>query len=157
MTKVKTGFLISTSILVSLSLLLVSCGIPQSELDAVVAEKNTLQNELEVMTTEKSQLQSELEEIRAIYPLRDFETLSEFKDWISNHVQPETTYIDDAFLAAYKVQQAGIADGYLFGIDIDNDEDGYPNAVFVSAFIGNELYYWFVEDAELYGSYGLIK
>lgn len=140
----KSSFLIRTVILVLIILtimLLVSCGIPQSELDTAVAEKNTLQ--------------SELNDIMAVYPLNGFETLTEFKDWISAHVQPETTYIDDAFLAAYKVQQAGMSDGYLMGIDIDTDI--YSSSVFISVFIGNELYWWFVEDKELYGSYDLIR
>lgn len=84
-----------------------------------------------------------------------FDSLTEFKDWISDHVQPSTTYIEDAFLAAYKVQQAGLEDGYLFGLDIDDYTDSL--AVFVSVFIDDELYWWYVEDAEAYGSYGLSR
>jgi hypothetical protein len=123
------------------SILLTSCGISQSQLDEVIAEKEALQNELDT--------------IHEVYPLKEFETLSEFKAWIKNHVQPETTYIEDAFLAAYKVQQEGLSDGYLFGLDVDQDEDGYPNLVFVTTFIGNELYYWYVEAEEIYGSFDL--
>jgi len=157
----------------------------QSELDNVISEKNTMQNQLDTIISEKNALQnqidtmisendalsieldtaisendvlrSELDEIKSLYPLRGFDTLSEFKDWMTDHVQPKTVYMDDAFLAAVKVQQAAMTDGYLFGIDIDSDEDGYSSYVYVTFFIGNELYWWFVEESDAYGNFDLKK
>ena len=127
----------------------------QGQYDTVIAEKNTLRSELDKLVYEKDDLQNQLDDIKALYPLKGFNTLSEFKDWISDHVQPETTYASDAFLAAYKVQQAGMDDGYLIGLDIDTSEDGEEIYIYISVFVGNELYWWYVEDAEVYGDYGL--
>lgn len=153
----KSRFSIMAFVLILVPLLLAGCGIPQSEYDQVVLERNALQSELDAVEAAKDTLQSELDEIQAVYPLRGFDTLSEFKDWITNHVQPETQYIDDAFLAACKVQEAGMSDGYLIGLDIDTFEGTEDVAVYISVFIGNELYWWFVEDVEAWGSYRLIK
>ena len=139
MSKIVSGVLLLLLVAVFIS----GCGVPQSELDAVIAEKDALQEELD--------------DIKAVYPLSGFESLSEFKNWLSDHVQPETTYISDAFLAACKVQAEGMADGYLIGIDVDTLEEGEEYAVYVSAFVGNTLYWWFVEDVEAYGSYELMK
>ena len=89
--------------------------------------------------------------------LRGFETLSEFKNWITDHVQPDTTYAEDSFLAAYKVQQEGMADGYLMGIDLDYFEDDDTWVVAITVFVGNELYWWVVEDDEMYAGYDFYK
>jgi len=105
------------------------------------------------LVTKANGLQNRVEELEGMYPLRGFSTVSEFKDWASSHVQRTTTYIDDAFLAAYKVQQAGMEDGYLMGLDIDTDGD--TGSVFITVFIGDELYWWFVEDKEAYDGFGL--
>ena len=158
-------------LVISTSLIFTGCGIPQSELDAAIAEKDALQSQLDTANAAKtalqsdldtanaakSALQSQLDELNAVYPLKGFDTLSDFKTWITAHVQPETQYIRDAFLAAYAVQQAGMADGYLMGLDIDTFEGSTDMAVYITVFVGNDLYWWFVEDAEDYGDFGLSK
>jgi hypothetical protein len=59
-------------------------------------------------------------------------------------------------LAAVKLQELGIKDGYLFGIDIDLEDDG-SGSVGVTTFIGDELFWWFVEDANSYAEYGFYR
>ena len=130
-------------LLIALTAGTTGCGVPRSDLDAA--------------NKEIASLQAELTSLKAVCPAGGFGSLSEFKDWISDHVQPGTTFIDDAFLAAYKVQQEGLADGYLFGLDVDTYEDSDDIAVYVTTFIGNELYWWFVEDVEEYGGLDLIR
>ena len=128
---------VTVGLIVMISLLVTGCGIPQEDYDAVVSERDALK--------------AELAEIQEVYPLNGFKTVMEFKDWITAHVQPETTYIEDAFLAAYKVQLAGMEDGYLMGLDVDTFDDD-ESAIYITTFVGDELYYWFVEDDEIYGS-----
>lgn len=125
--RVTIGVLVGLLLIIPLSLS--GCGgVDQAAYDEVVAE---------------------LEAIQQVYPLTGFDTLSEFKDWISDHVQPETTWVEDAFLAAYKVQQEAMEDGYLMGLDLDYNTDD-TITVTLTTFVGNELYWWFVEDAEMY-------
>ena len=139
-------------VLLVASLLLAACGVPQEDLDTAIAERDAA-------LARSASLETSLDELEAVCPLRDFATVSAFKDWIDLHVQPETTYLDDAFLAAVKVQEAAQADGYLMGLDLDyfEGDEGEEGTVWVTAFVGNELYAWYVEDNAEYYPLGLFK
>ena len=152
---------------VAISLCVMGCGVSQdahsatavemgevvTERDILLVEKSKLQDDYSAVVIERDKLSDTLTELQEVCPLRGFETLTEFKDWIVAHVQQETTYMEDAVLAAYKVQQAGMNDGYLMGIDIEYLEND-QQAVYVTVFVGDELYWWFVEEPETYGSTG---
>lgn len=121
--------------------------------ETFLSERDTLWNERTTLELERNTLLAELSAIQEVYPLEGFATLTEFKGWITAHSQPETTYLPDAFLAACKVQEEAMADGYLMGLDIDDygDDEG---VVVLTTFVGNQLYWWFAEDEELYASMG---
>lgn len=123
------------------------------EKDALVVENDALVGEKDVLLLEMGVLEVELKNMQEVYPLRGFESLAEFKGWIADHIQPESTYLEDWFLASHRVQMEAMADGYLVGVDLDFVGD--EGNVALTAFVGNELYWWDVEDKELYGSYNL--
>lgn len=120
---------------------------------ALIAERAVLEAENKTLKAEARVLKAELLDIQQTPPLRGFSTLTEFKAWIAAHVQPETTYISDSFLAACQVQSDALADGYLMGFDVD-ELDGDEWSIVLTTFVGNQLYWWFAEDEELWGSMG---
>ena len=120
-----------------------SCGIAQDEYDSVVAERDNLQ--------------SEMDEIKAVYPPREFNSLTELEDWIRNNKQPFHEYIDETFRSAIKVQEQGIEDGYLINILYDEDDtDPSSGWVFNGTLVNGRFYVWDPEEGIIYNWYSNI-
>ena len=149
----KTFF--AVSLLVILVLVGGCLGISAETYAKVLSERDMLEDELDGLKRELSAVS----DCSPAMPLSGFSTVSEFKDWITEHEQPETTYFSDAFLAALKVQEQAAKDGYLMGISIDilAFVDGEEANIGVTTFLGDELYWWFVEDIEEYYPLDLTK
>ncbi len=132
----KKTIVVSIAILI-FGLLLTSCGVSQEQYDSVTSERDILKKELQDLKNN---------------PLKGFDTVTEFKNWLNLHVQPETRYLEDGFLAAVRVQEEAIKEGYLVGINVDILDwiEGNESVIGITTFVGNELYFWMVEDNELY-------
>jgi septal ring factor EnvC (AmiA/AmiB activator) len=174
----KQWFLLAFSMLL-MALLVVGCGIPQDQYDAVVTERDSAQTELQSVKAElqsvKTELQSvnteltasqskvseltsnldgkkaeleatkkELADIKSVYPLRDFASVSELKDWLrANDVseQPEAANAENWYSQALEIQKDAMEDGYYIWVDID--EIGTNRYVVACvALIGGDLWAW---------------
>lgn len=97
-----------------------------------------------------SNTQAELDALKAKCPPGDFATVSQLESWVSSHVQPTTTYADQWFRSALRVQEAGLRDGYAISIDIDYDVSTDMYTVGCNAIAASQLYYWNPESRVVY-------
>jgi len=82
--------------------------------------------------------------------LRDFDSRLELENWLENNLQPETVYIDDAFIAALKVQNLAKQSGYIVGLaPMFIDSEDYFDAIFCSAIANGILYVFSPETGEI--------
>lgn len=124
-----------------------SPGVSQVEYDRVSSELSKAQQDLGTTQAELSKAQSDLQGLREVCPPGDFATVSELEDWVKAHIQPATTYADEAFRAALRVQSAALGDGYLVSVDIDYDEAADKYVLSCNAVVADCFYTWFPEDS----------
>ena len=126
----------------------------QNELNTAIDMTNTLQNELDTMVNEKDALQNELDMIRAVYPPRDFSSVTELEKWALRNRMPSDINFESLFRAAFEVQQLGIQDGYLISVIYDeNDKEPGSGWVFCGALANGRFYIWEPGIGEVYDWY----
>ena len=154
----KQWFLIASSMLL-MALLVVSCGIPQDQYDAVAADLDKAQQELQSVKAELAASQSkvseltssvekseadleatqveleaantELTELKKVYPPRYFSTVKELKDWLlANDVSERP--------AATNAENL-----YAKALEIQEDalEDGYIVSAWIDYYFDEEMFY----------------
>jgi hypothetical protein len=164
----KKAILLGATALVLTAFLASGCssGVSQEDYDALAAE--LAQTEQELATAQDSLTQTEatlsgvqaqLDALEGICPAGDFSTVSELEDWAFGHLRRDTSFVDDAYRAALKVQTAGLADGYVISVDVDYDQGSGLYYVTCCAVAGNDVYYWLPEESTWDGvaSLGLAK
>ena len=122
--------------------------------DTKVADYDSLSNTYEDLKKDSASMQQELDEIKKVYPLRGFSSVTELADWAVKHKQPYTEYMDDTFRSALKVQDAGLAEGYLISVMYDEDDtDPDFGWIWCGAMVNGHLYIWAPDEAEVYDWY----
>jgi hypothetical protein len=153
------------------ALLAVGCGIPQEQYDAVVAERDSIQAELQSAKSELTDSQSkvseltsqlegkeaeleatkkELTDIKNVYPLSDFASVTELRDWLkTNDVseQPEPANAENWYSQALEIQEDAMRDGYYIWVDLDPTEQN-KFIVACVAIIDGDLWAWLPESDE---------
>jgi len=120
----------------------------QTDYDALSASYDELNEDYEAVNQELSQIEES-------HPPRDFDSLSELRDWVeSNDVseKPITTYEEDWFLRALEIQADAVEDGYVVSADYDVDDDGI--IVWCTAIAGGRLFFWDPETDDIFEEYG---
>ncbi|MFC1984555.1 hypothetical protein ACFLU0_00875 [Chloroflexota bacterium] len=128
----KKRLLLVSVVLLLISLIVVGCGIPQADYEAV---------------------QNELAEIKEVYPPKDFSSLSELNDWLlGNDVseKPASTYGEDWYGRALEVQEDAIRDGYIVSADYDYDDEEGLYFVWCTTIINGRVFYWDPETDDVF-------
>jgi len=175
--------------------LLVGCGVPQSEYEALQAEYEALQSENTSLEGELAQVNSdltnaradydamkadydtlkgdhdklnedydaveaELAEIKAVYPPRDFSSLSELQDWLlANAVseRPPAEYAENLYAKALEIQEDALKDGYVVSAECAYYEDEDLFYISCTTIINGDFWYWEPETDEPLQWYALGK
>jgi len=90
-------------------------------------------------------VENELAEIKEVYPLKDFSSLSELNDWLlENDVseKPDTTYGEDWYGRALEVQEDALSDGYIVSADYDYDAGDDSYLVWCTTIINGRVFFW---------------
>jgi hypothetical protein len=122
---------VTVGILSLMALMLSGCGISKAEYEALEAELNG---------------------IKEVYPPRDFDSLSELENWLSNNdisEEPITEYADDWFRKALRIQEDAFEDGYIISADYDLWEDGETASVWCTAIVRGRVFFWNPETDEV--------
>ena len=113
------------------------------KVSTLTLEKTTVMTSLTELQTDFDTVNMELNSIKAIYPPRDFSSLSALQTWVNKHLQPRGSYLDDTFRAALRVQDDALKDGYLISVMYDEDDtDPDYGWVYCATLVNGELYYW---------------
>lgn len=122
--------------------------------DTKVADYDTLSGAHDELKNSLAAVEQELAGIKKVYPLRDFTSVTELYDWIDKHEQPEGAYLEGDFRAGLKVQEAGLADGYLISVMYDEDDtDPEYGWIFCGALVNGQLYMWYPSEDSSYAWY----
>lgn len=98
-----------------------------------------------VSRTEYEALEAELNEMKEICPPRDFSSLAELEDWLSNNdisEEPITEYADEWYRKALRIQEDALEDGYIISADYDLSEDGETASVWCVAIVRGRVFFW---------------
>lgn len=83
----------------------------------------------------------------------EFESIDKLEEWVLRHTQPQTFYLSDLFRSALRVQQLGLADGYLISVIYDNDKVPGECKIFNGALANGKFYIWDPEHTDVYDYY----
>ena len=98
-----------------------------------------------VSKTEYETLEAELAAAREVCPPRDFSSLSELENWLSNNdisEEPITEYADDWYRKALRIQEDALEDGYIISADYDLLEDGESASVWCVTIVRGRVFFW---------------
>ena len=129
---------LSVIIVITGTIALSSCGVPQSDYDALMTQKDALENE-------RSALQAELDEIKQSCPPREFSSRTELEEWLyQNDVseKPEASYVDSWFAKALEIQSDALKAGYIISADYDYYEEDDTYSVFCTTVIDGYVWWW---------------
>jgi hypothetical protein len=109
-----------------------------------------LQTERDAVLSQLANLQAEYDALIEVYPPRDFSTLAELQQWLSQNdvsEQPASASVEEMYAKGLALQQDAIEDGYVISVDF---EIPYPFFYFVYgvAIIDGEIWLWEVETDE---------
>ncbi len=138
--------LIGSVILILDMVLLVGCGVSQSDYEALQADYDELDANYEAV-------EAELAEIKEVYPPKDFPSLTALNDWLlENDVseKPATTYADDWYGRALEVQEDALRDGYIVSADYDYDPAEEIYVVWCITIINGRVFFWDPETDEVF-------
>lgn len=122
------------------------------------SDYNELQVKLDSVQNQYDGVNKELNEIKKVYPLRDFTSLTELQDWISTNRQPHTEYLGAAFRSALKVQEAGMEDGYMISVIYDEDDtDPDYGWIYNGALVNGAFYLWDPEKGIIFDDFTWLK
>ncbi len=153
---------------------LAGCGVSKADYDALQAENadlttelaaaqsdlTALQNDYDALDADYQAASSELAVLEAVYPPRDFSSISELEDWLRNNdvsEEPITTYAEAWYRKALKIQEDALADGYVISADYDYDAQTDIYFVYCVAIIDGDIWYWDPETDEPHVDYSLGK
>ncbi len=139
-------WLVGLVILTLAMVLVVGCGVSQSDYEGLQADYDEL-------NTEHEAVEEELAEIKEVYPPEDFSSLSELNDWLlENDVsrKPDTTYAEDWYGRALEVQEDALKDGYIVSVDYDYDAEDDSYLVWCTTIINGRIFYWDPETDEVF-------
>ena len=118
--------------IVSLTVILLSgCGVSQAEYD---------------------ELEAELNDLKEVCPPRDFSSIAELEDWLSDNdisEEPITQYADEWYRKALRIQEDALEDGYIVSADYDLLEDGESALVWCVAIVRGRVFFWDPETDEV--------
>ncbi len=129
------------------------------DLQGAVEELNKTTNALSMATMEIERVmvdldvvKQELADIEKVYPLTGFDSVMQLEDWIKEYpINTTTTYIDEGYRSALKIQDQGMKDGYLISVIYDEDErDPNVGMILNGVEIGGKFYVWEPETGTVY-------
>ncbi len=156
---------------------LVGCGVPQADYDELNTEYTTLQADYDELDTEYMALQADydelnteyeavqnaLAEVEAVYPPKDFSSLSELQNWLlTNDVseRPLATIAENLYSKALEMQEDALKDGYIVSAWIDYYPDTEEFYINCTAVVDGNVWIWNPETDEpldFSGISGLLK
>ena len=146
----KRIWLLASAALLFVSLLLMSCGVPQDDYDTVIAERDAALAATASLQSDYNDVSAELAEIKKIYPPGDFASVTALETWVRNHIQPDYEYLDETFRSALIIQSQGLEDGYLISVMYDEDDtDPSYGWIFCGALVNGGLYIRSPSDPEV--------
>lgn len=146
----------------------------EDEKDALQSDYNTLQQQYSTLSTQNIALNGQLDQaqldidalqanydatsqeladIQAVYPPREFSSISELDSWLAQNGISEltdTASVEEWYAKALQLQQDALADGFLISVDIDYDPTTDSYSVWCVAIIDSDIWYW---DPELDNTY----
>ncbi len=142
----RQGWFLASVVLLLVPSLLVACGAVQDEHAAVIVERGAALAEVAPLQSDYDDVSAELAETKKVYPPGGFGSVTELEAWVRNHVQPETTYLDETFRSALMVQWQGLEDGYLISVAYDEDNTNPHHPWVYCASVNGVLHTWYLDD-----------
>ncbi len=153
----KKYFLIGI-VLLLVSVVILGCGIPQEQYDAVVVDRDKLQQELQSVKSEFDAIKAELEtnkadletvrteltEVKEVYPPREFSSAQELHNWlVANNIaeRPVATDAESLYSKALEIQEDALKDGYIISAGIIDLPSG-DFLVFLTTVIDGNVFMW---------------
>lgn len=146
----KQGWFLTSAVLLLVPSLLVACGVAQDEHAAAIVERGATLAEVASLQSDHDDVSAELAETKKVYPPGVFGSVTELEAWVRNHVQPDTTYVDETFRTALIVQSQGLEDRYLISVVYDEDDTNPDYPWIYCALVNGVLYMWLPDDTGLY-------
>ncbi len=135
MSRPRQWLLAATAIFVGTALF-AGCGIPQEDYDALRADYEALQAQYDAV-------RDQLEQLQAVFPPRDFSSITELEEWLADNdvsEEPPTEFAGDWYRRALKVQEDALRDGYIVSADYDWVEDKV--VVWCTTVIRGRVFFW---------------
>ena len=131
--------------------LLAGGGVPQADYDELDTEYMALQADYDELNTEYEAVQNALAEVEAVYPPKDFSSLSELNEWLlENDVseRPASTTAEHLYSKALEIQENALEDGYIVSADIDYDPTTELFFIACVTIIDGDIWAWDPETDE---------
>lgn len=94
----------------------------QSDLEASQSRVSSLQSQVSSLSSDYKAASDELAEIKEVYPLGEFSSVTELRDWLAlNDVseRPSATNAEGLYLKALDIQEDAMNDGYIISASIN--------------------------------------
>jgi len=128
-------------LLIIIPIILLSGCVSKTEYSNLELQCQSLQQELSVT-------QDKLTDLKANYPLHYFESRSTLVRWIKQHKGIGQTTADKDYGEALRIQYEAMLDGYLISASYWDIDESY-GTIWLSAVAGDNIYWWFIDEAEI--------
>lgn len=125
----------------------------QKENEKTKSDLSALQADYDAAVAEKEGLVEDLGAMEAVYPPKEFSSLSELRNWLlQNDVseKPVTETAELWYSVALELQKDALNDGYIISVDYDSNEDRDTWWVWCTTIINGDIWYWDPEEDEPY-------
>jgi hypothetical protein len=116
-----------------------------------------LQAQMSTLQFSLNQTKNELTEIKKVYPPRNFNSLSELTDWLSqNNIseRPLSVSYEEWYTNALELQSDAFSDGFIISVDYDWNYDSELEEEYYSIWcvtvIDGVLWYWDPETDDIF-------
>lgn len=129
----------------------------RAEVENLQSEYDQLDARYEELNADYQTANDELTQIRSTFPPRDFDSLTELREWLEGNdvsEKPTTLYAEDWYGRALELQEDALMDGYVISVDYDAAEEGMIT-IWCTAIVGGRLFYWDPETDDVMEEFGL--
>jgi hypothetical protein len=125
----------------------------QQESTKTKADLAALQTNYDKAVTEKDSAVQDLGEMEAVFPPREFESVTELRNWLLDNdisERPDTETASLWYAVAVELQKAALNDGYIISVDYDSNEARDTWWVWCTTVINGNIWYWDPEEDDVY-------